>query len=76
MGRWSNIGTAVFAFLAAIFWFLSASGKLPPMMSYWDGTPPSDPFYAALKSSAQMNTCAAVLSGLSALCVFAGIIAR
>ena len=76
MGKWFDIGTAIFAFLAAIFWFLSAWGKLPPMLSYWDGAPPNDPFYLAVKFSARMNTYAAILSGLSALCVFAGAIAR
>lgn len=30
-GKRLDVGAAVFAMAAAIFWFLSASGKLPPM---------------------------------------------
>jgi hypothetical protein len=62
-----DIGAALFAFGAAVFWFLSASGTVAPMLAYWGGTPPSDPFYSAIKSAAAMNSCAAVLSGISAL---------
>ena len=69
-----EIGSALFAFLAAIFWFLSAFGKTPPMISYWDSTPEKDPFYKAVKYSARMNTWAAIFSGLSALCVAGAII--
>jgi hypothetical protein len=65
MGRWFDIG-AVFALAAAIFWFLSAYGKLPPIVTYWGGAPESDPFYQALKFSARMNTIAAICSGCSA----------
>jgi hypothetical protein len=66
MEKWLDIGAAVFAIIAAIFWFLSAYGKLPPMMTYWGSTPEADPFYQAVKFSANMNTCAAGSSGLSA----------
>jgi hypothetical protein len=76
MGIWLDVGTVIFAFAAAIFWFLSAWGKLPQMLSYYDAAPENDPFYVAVKFSARMNTWAAILSGLSALCVGAGIIAR
>lgn len=76
MARWFDIATAVLALLAAIFWFLSASGKLPPMVGYWDQAPEHDPLYIALKFSAQMNTVAAILSGLAALCVFGGSLSR
>jgi hypothetical protein len=69
MERWLDIGAAVFALTAAVFWFLSAYGKLPPMMTYWDRTPESDPFYRAVKFSAEMNRWAAGLSGFSALCM-------
>jgi hypothetical protein len=71
MEKWLDIGAALFAFGAAVFWFLSAFGTVPPMLAYWDGTPPSDPFYSAIKSAAAMNSCAAVLSGISALCMAA-----
>jgi hypothetical protein len=64
-----DVGAALFALAAAVFWFLSAYGKLPPMITYWGGAPDSDPFYTAVKFSAQMNTWAAALSGLSALCM-------
>ena len=37
------------------------------MLNYWDFTPDTDPFYQAVRFSAEMNTSAAVLSGLSAL---------
>jgi hypothetical protein len=69
MGKWLEISAALFAFAAAIFWFLSAYGKLPPMIAYWDQTPQTDPFYLAVKFSARMNRWAAGLSGLSALCM-------
>jgi hypothetical protein len=67
MGKWLAIGAACFAFVAAVFWFLSAYGKLPPMITYWDSTPELDPFYQAVKFSARMNTYAAIASGVSAL---------
>jgi len=76
MTKWFDIGAAIFALFAAVFWFLSAYGKLPPMVSYWDQAPDTDPLYLALKFSARMNSIAAVLSGLAALCVFGGIITR
>jgi hypothetical protein len=66
MSRRLDVATAVFAFLAAIFWFLSAAGKLPPMVTYLDGAPDTDPFYAAMKFSAFMNTIAALCSGVAA----------
>ncbi len=66
MAKWLDIGAALFAFGAAVFWFLSAYGKLPPLISYYDYTPDSDPFYKAVKFSAGMNRWAAILSGISA----------
>jgi hypothetical protein len=53
---------AVFALIAAIFWFLSA-GESPPMVTYWGSTPDADPFYKAVKFSAEMNKLAAGFSG-------------
>lgn len=73
MEKWLDISAALFAFVAAAFWLLSASGTLPQMLTYWGGTPPNDPFYLAMRFSASMNTCAAVLSGISALCMGAKI---
>jgi hypothetical protein len=63
MERWLDIGAAVFALIAAGFWFLSVHGKLPPMLTYWDQTPADDPFYVAARFSAKMNTWAAGLMG-------------
>jgi hypothetical protein len=64
-----NIVAAIFAFTAAVFWFRSAWGKLPPMVAYWDQAPANDPLYMAIKFSSRMNTVAAVLSGVSAFCM-------
>jgi hypothetical protein len=69
MEFWLDVGAAVFAIGAAIFWFVSAYGKLPPMVAHWDAAPPSDPLYMAIKFSARMNRWAAGLSGFSALCM-------
>jgi hypothetical protein len=64
-----DISTAILALAASIFWFLSAFGRLPQMVTYLGYTPEWDPFYSALRFSANMNTCAAVFSGLAALCM-------
>ena len=58
--------SAVTALGAAVFWFLSAAGDLPPMLTYWDKAPPGDPLYRALQSGVRMNRIAAALSGCSA----------
>ena len=68
-----ELGTAIFALFAAVFWFLSAYGKVPPMLSYWDQVPDTDPFYRAVRHSVKMNKWAAVFSGISALCAAASI---
>ena len=62
--QWVSI---VAGFAGATFWFISASGKVPPMVSYYDGAPPSDPFYQAFVNSVHMNQIAAVLTGVSVL---------
>ena len=69
MARRLDIAAAILALIAAVFWFLSAYGKLPPMIAYWDQTPENDPFYQAVKFSASMNRWAAGFSGGSALCM-------
>lgn len=70
MEKWLDMGAAMFALVAAVFWFLSAIGKLPPMVSYLgESNPPDDPFYQAVMFSAEMNRWAAGFSGLSALCM-------
>jgi hypothetical protein len=54
--------------LAAIFWFISASGKVPSMGTYFDSAPPNDPFLVAVRRSAVWNRFAAALTGVSVLC--------
>ena len=62
-----DIGTASFAFMAAVFWFLSAYGTA--MRTYWGSTPENDPYFQALKFSAAMNTLASGFSGATAHCM-------
>ena len=69
MEFWLDAGAVVFAIGAAIFWFLSAYGELPPMVAYWDATPENDPFRMATTFAAKMNRWAAGFSGASALCM-------
>ncbi len=66
MNRWLDVATAIFAFIAAGFWFSSAAFQLPPIVTYWGQAPDIDPFYQAMKFSALMNMIAAVCSGVSA----------
>jgi hypothetical protein len=61
MGKWLDVLAAVSAFVAALFWFLSAAGKLP-----WDFSRDADPTYRAAKFSARMNAIGALASGISA----------
>ena len=61
-----DLATALFALVAAVFWFLSAYGKVPPMLAYWDATPATDPYRKAVERAARLNSIAAALSGLSA----------
>ena len=60
MTRIFEIGAAVFAVVAAFFWFLYAFGELPQMAAYWDTAP--------VDEAAIMTSWAAGLSGASALC--------
>jgi len=69
-----DIGGAAFALIAAVFWFISAYGKLPSMATYWNETPSSDPYYSAVMFSAKMNRFAAGSSGVSAVCIALGLI--
>lgn len=62
-----NIGSAAFAFAAAWYWFASARSKLPVPVMYWDAAPPTDPFYAALCHSAEMNRLGALCAGIAAV---------
>jgi hypothetical protein len=76
LGKYLEVAAALFAFIAAIFWFISAYGKLPPMVAYWDATPSTDPFYKAVIFAATMNRWAAGFSGLSAIAVAASIFTK
>jgi hypothetical protein len=69
MEKWLDLAAALSALAAAVFWFLSAYGKLPSMVTYWGRTPEADPFFQAVKFSAAMNQWAASFSGGSALCM-------
>lgn len=64
---WLSVISAVAAFGAAVFWFLSAWGDIPPPIAYYDQAPATDPFFRAVQHSARMNQIAAALSGVSAL---------
>jgi hypothetical protein len=46
MAKALDIAAAVFALVAAVFWFISAAGKLPNMRTYWDSTRSTIPFTA------------------------------
>lgn len=61
-----NIGSAAFAFAAAWYWFASARSELPVPGAYWDATPPTDPFYAALRHAARMNRLGALCASVAA----------
>jgi hypothetical protein len=73
---WLDIGVAISAGLAAIFWFRSAVRALSPMVAYLDQTPQIDPFYQALIFSAQMNRWAAAFSFVSGVCLIASMALR
>lgn len=67
-----NAGAAFSAFVAAIFWFISAAGKVPTADKTWGGflnTP--DEIISALKYAAKWNRLAALFAGISALFVAA-----
>jgi hypothetical protein len=63
-----NFTSAGSAFAAAVFWYLSARNKLPPMGSYWDGVPDNDPFFVAIQAGVELNRWAAGFAAVSALC--------
>ena len=69
MQKWLDMGAALLALVAAYFWFRSASGELPPIVTYWRSAPSDDPFYQAVIHSAEMNRWAAGFSSVSALCM-------
>ncbi len=58
--------TAVFAAIAAFFWYLSASGDIPALTTYWGAMPASAPFVDAMQEAARMNMIGASFAALSA----------
>jgi hypothetical protein len=76
MIAWFDALGAVFAFAAAVLWFLSAARNPPRRQTYWDAAPPHDPFEVWLRSSARLNRWAALATGLSALCAAAHFVLR
>ena len=54
-----NCLSAIAGFDAAFCWYLSARGRVPPMLTYWDATPENDPFFSAIRSTAKWNKFAA-----------------
>ncbi len=76
MVRSFELLSAIAAIVAAAFWFLSATRKLPTILPYWDKTPENDPFFMAIKHSATMNRWAAGFSGVSALCMAVSLFAK
>ncbi len=68
--RPADLGATLFAFVAAILWFMSAFRKPEPIIAYHAPTPESDPYRRSLEFSAKMNRWAALFTGMSALCMF------
>jgi len=70
--RWLTVALKVLSGLvglvAAVLWFMSASGKLPLAPgAELGGTLPTDPFNVALRQAAQWNRWAAGATGTSVL---------
>jgi hypothetical protein len=63
-----NIASAITAFVAACFWYLSAWNRLPEMVTYWDSTPSNDPFFVAVQKGVTLNRWAAAFAAASAIC--------
>jgi hypothetical protein len=62
----SSLLSALAAGAAAYYWFRSASVPLPQMTTYWGHAPETDPFFEALKRSAELSQEAACYAGISA----------
>jgi hypothetical protein len=62
---------------AALYWYVASAGPVPPLRTYWDAAPASDPFYGSILESAQRNKWAALLTLASvALSIAASIVRR
>jgi hypothetical protein len=63
-----NAGSAITSIVAAIFWFISATGKEPTLDLTWGGYGKTETeILSALKRSSKWNRWAAVFSGISVL---------
>jgi hypothetical protein len=62
-----NICSGLAALGAAWFWLRSALHELPQPVTYWNGSPPSDPFFMALQAGVRLNRWAAAFAGIAAL---------
>ncbi|GLR83048.1 hypothetical protein HUE56_30035 (plasmid) [Azospirillum oryzae] len=63
-----NFMSAGSAFVAALFWFLSASGKAPdPPFGALSGAANDDPYFTHAQRVARLNQGGAAFAGLSAL---------
>jgi hypothetical protein len=58
-----SIASAIFAGLAAIFWFISARIRIPSMT--WQ-EPTDNPFHRALRTASWWNVAASTCAGVSA----------
>jgi hypothetical protein len=58
--------SALFAFGAAIFWFLSARVDMPVIVLTWGEIKKLEQFYEAIKRAATLNRQAATCAGISA----------
>lgn len=76
MEKWLDAGAAISSLLAAIFWFFSACGKIPPLEPCWDKIPDDDPFIKAMTRSMRMNKWAAIFSCFAATCLGAGLLLK
>jgi len=60
-------GAIVAALAAALWWWLSARVHLPAPKSYWTEAPDDDPFFRAIRYSADLSSVAAGFTGLAVL---------
>jgi len=63
---WLNVASALAAFAAAVFWFMSAADGPPPLRPYFDAASATDPFVQWAVAGTKWNRLAALSAGLSA----------
>jgi len=64
MTRTFEIAAALFAVVAAVFWFLSAYGELPQIVSYWDTAPVDEAAIMTSSAFPRFESYEAALSSL------------